>query len=94
MLLDGSGWPEALHNLLYCNPFSTCGSSLHACMQVYIAIPDKDEARPPRRTNMDASVMERLAVKVVPGIFDEQRIEFLEDAVQLDTIIADAHRAD
>lgn len=60
----------------------------NACMQVLIALPDKDESRPPRRTNMDASVFDRLAVKVVPGIFDNQHIEFLESPKMLGDVIA------
>ena len=59
-------------------------------MQVLVAVPDKEEVRPPRRTNMDASVMDRLAIKVVPGIFDQNHIEFFEDPAKLDAIVCSA----
>lgn len=53
-----------------------------------IAVPEENEVRVPRKTNMDASVMERLAVKVVPGIFADQRIEFLQNTADLSAMIA------
>ncbi|KAK9809313.1 hypothetical protein WJX73_004061 [Symbiochloris irregularis] len=57
--------------------------------KVVITIPEKDETRAPRKTKMDASVMERLAIKVVPGIFNDH-IHFLEGTSDLANLVSQA----
>lgn len=64
----------------------------HVAGQVVIAIPEKDETRAPRKTNVDASVMERLGIKVVPGIFKDH-IQFLDKPGDLDNIVSQASAA-
>jgi hypothetical protein len=60
-----------------------------ACFgQVYVTKPPQDEVPvPARSTAADMAVMDRLAQRVVPRIF-EDRVRFLRDEESLDQVVA------
>ena len=62
-------------------PLSRAQALTASSLQVYVVEPA--ESRVPRKTSpIDSSLMDRLAVKVVPSLFDG-RIAFVQEAPQL-----------
>jgi hypothetical protein len=56
--------------------------------QVYVGTPPQDEVTlPARSAAADVAVMDRMAVKVQPTVFNH-RIRFLQDAETLDQVLA------